>query len=171
MAWQSLLHQASCDSLPVPALHLHWPVMSWQAFLLDSHHSAALPIRRVNERVYMHTSISALRHSDLFQLKFESTSNWLGGTVLDGTRIQNCLFPFFSPAKIKKVFSQCVCAFNYFCESFYESMLSYTWWKLDLYGNWVLLFSSEEKQPLDVLNICRNNYSQPVYHQWPQWKW
>lgn len=48
-------------------------------------------------------------------------------------------------------------------------MLSYTWWNLDLYGNRVLLFSSEEKQPLDVLNICRNNYSQPVYHQWPQW--
>lgn len=35
----------------------------------------------------------------------------------------------------------------------------------------VVLFSSEEKQPLDVLNICRNNYSRLFYHRWPQWKW
>lgn len=77
VAWQSLPHQASCDSLLVPALHLHWPVMSWQAFLLDSHpRFATLPIWRVNEYVYMHTSISAaLRHDDLFHLTFESTSN------------------------------------------------------------------------------------------------
>lgn len=60
-AWQSLPHQASRDSLPVPALHLHWTVMSWQVFLLDSCRSAALSIWRVNERVYMRTSISVPR--------------------------------------------------------------------------------------------------------------
>lgn len=45
------------------------------------------------EQMCLHTHIhqrAALRHSNLFHLKFESTSNWLGRTVLHGTWIRNC---------------------------------------------------------------------------------
>lgn len=35
----------------------------------------------------------------------------------------------------------------------------------NLYETGIVWFSSDEKQPLDVLNICRNNYSRPFYRR------
>lgn len=117
MAWQSLPHQASCDSLPVPALHLHSPgwchgrFSSWS--LTYQEHSPSgimLLCMRVCLRVYIHqhawlkhqsadlwwmrpfialVMTSSVRQRPCFEKKGTSNRQGRERTVINGTWIQS----------------------------------------------------------------------------------
>lgn len=194
LAWQTLPHQASCDSLPVPALHLHssgwchgrfssWsrtlPIWSnvrmYACVFMCVHPSACLAQTSVRGPV-VNVALHSFRDDLLHEAKaLERTALQTGR----GGREQSehgfspkagLLWDFFSPL----LPSLLVVFFFYDTNMQFACLLVSVYSiqpSVNTYRARVVLFSSEEKQPLDVLNICRNNYSRLFYHRWPQWKW